>query len=75
MATIQIRRNTAAGAAASNPVLAQGEPGIETDTMLLKIGDGVTAWNDLPEEAVYVPLAQVRALIAAATAVIDGGAP
>lgn len=46
--SIQIRRNTAAAAAASNPVLALGEPGYETDTGVLKIGDGITAWNDLP---------------------------
>lgn len=46
--SIQIRRNTAAGAAASNPVLALGEPGYETDTGVLKIGDGSTAWNSLP---------------------------
>ncbi len=72
---IQIKRNTAAGAAASNPVLAAGQPGLETDTGLLKIGDGVTAWNDLPASSTYVPLAQVHALIAAATAVIDGGTP
>ena len=46
--TLQLRRNTAALAAVSNPVLAAGEPGYETDTGLLKIGDGATKWNDLP---------------------------
>lgn len=30
-----------------NPVLLEGEPGYETDTGLLKIGDGETAWNEL----------------------------
>lgn len=30
-----------------NPVLGKGEFGIEIDTGLFKIGDGVTAWNDL----------------------------
>jgi hypothetical protein len=44
---IQFRRNTAAAAATSNRVLAAGEPGFETDTNTLKIGDGTTAWNDL----------------------------
>lgn len=48
MTTIQLRRNTAAQAAADNPVLAAGEPGVETDTGKIKIGDGVTAWNTLP---------------------------
>lgn len=31
-----------------NPVLRKGEPGFVTDKNKLKIGDGVTAWNDLP---------------------------
>jgi Major tropism determinant N-terminal domain len=48
---IQVRRNTAAGAAASNPTLAQGEPGLETDTGYVKIGDGATSWNRLPYAA------------------------
>lgn len=47
MATIKLRRNTASEAASSNPVLAAGEPGWTTDTLVLKIGDGTTAWNDL----------------------------
>lgn len=43
------RRNTTAGASASNPVLDDGEMGVETDgTRGIKFGDGVTAWNDLP---------------------------
>jgi hypothetical protein len=33
--------------AAANPVLDIGEPGIENDTRVYKVGDGVTAWNDL----------------------------
>ena len=31
-----------------NPILAEGEPGVETDTLKLKIGNGFTVWNDLP---------------------------
>ena len=50
---IQIRRDTAANWTAANPVLAQGEIGIELDGLgtplvLQKIGDGVTAWASLP---------------------------
>ena len=30
-----------------NPVLDLGEPGYAYDTRVLKIGDGVTHWNDL----------------------------
>lgn len=45
---IQVRRGTAADWTAANPTLLEGEPGLETDTGLLKYGDGVTAWNELP---------------------------
>ena len=43
-----LRRDTAANWTSANPVLNQGEPGFETDTDKLKIGDGVTAWSALP---------------------------
>jgi len=42
---IQLRRDTAANWTSANPTLALGEFGMETDTMLYKIGDGTTAWN------------------------------
>ena len=38
---------TAADWTSNNPILTLGEFGYETDTDDLKIGDGVTAWNDL----------------------------
>lgn len=44
---IQIRRDTVANWIAANPVLAQGEWALETDTGLLKLGNGTTAWNSL----------------------------
>ena len=40
--------NTRSQWAAQNPVLMAGEPGLETQTSNLKIGDGRTAWNQLP---------------------------
>lgn len=43
----QFRRGTAAEWASANPILASGELGLETDTKKIKIGDGVTHWNDL----------------------------
>jgi hypothetical protein len=43
----QFRRGTAAEWIAANPTLASGEMGIETDTDLFKIGDGLTVWNSL----------------------------
>lgn len=42
---IKLRRDTATTWTATNPVLALGEPGLETDTRKVKYGDGVTAWN------------------------------
>jgi hypothetical protein len=48
MATqIKLRRDTAQNWTTSNPVLALGEPGIETDTYKFKFGDGQTAWSNL----------------------------
>lgn len=46
--TIQLRRDTAANWVSVNPVLAQGEAGVETDTRKAKLGDGATAWTGLP---------------------------
>jgi hypothetical protein len=44
---IQIRRGTAAQWTSTNPTLASGEQGFETDTGKMKIGNGATAWNSL----------------------------
>jgi hypothetical protein len=43
----QLRRDTANNWASVNPVLALGEPGVETDTLKVKVGDGSNAWNSL----------------------------
>lgn len=45
---IQLRRDTAANWTAANPVLADGEIGLERGNEYWKVGDGVTAWNSLP---------------------------
>lgn len=45
--TIRLKRGTSADWTIKNPVLEQGEPGLETDTGKFKIGDGFTAWLDL----------------------------
>jgi hypothetical protein len=44
---IQFRRDTAANWTSANPVLAEGELGLETDTGAYKIGDGTSNWNGL----------------------------
>jgi hypothetical protein len=45
--TIKLRRGTAAQWTATNPVLAEGEVGLETDTRKFKVGTGAGAWNSL----------------------------
>jgi len=44
---IKLRRDTAANWTQENPVLAEGEPGLETDTGKIKYGNGTTPWNSL----------------------------
>ena len=44
----QLRRDTAAQWASINPKLSAGEPGVETDTGQMKVGDGTKLWNALP---------------------------
>lgn len=44
---LQVRRDTAANWTSTNPTLAAGEIGFETDTLKFKIGNGSTAWNSL----------------------------
>jgi len=44
---IKLRRDTATNWTTTNPILAAGEPGLETDTGKTKYGDGVSRWNVL----------------------------
>ena len=44
---IKFRRDTAANWTSTNPVLASGEAGLETDTGLLKYGNGTSSWTAL----------------------------
>jgi len=44
---IQVRRGTASQWTSTNPTLASGEWGYETDTGKVKIGNGSTAWTSL----------------------------
>jgi hypothetical protein len=41
------RNGTALQWTNANPILAEGEMGLETDTKKFKIGDGILAWNAL----------------------------
>lgn len=44
---VQFRRDTKARWVAVNPILTEGEIGLEIDTKNIKMGDGIHAWNDL----------------------------
>jgi hypothetical protein len=44
---IKVRRDTAANWTSTNPTLAAGEMGLETDTELFKFGNGTSAWTAL----------------------------
>ena len=56
---IQLRRDTASNWTSSNPTLAQGELGIETDTNMFKVGDGSTAWTSLDYSSLSATTANV----------------
>lgn len=49
---IQLRRDVAADWTTANPILADGEVGLETDTLRFKIGNGSAAWSALPYRGV-----------------------
>lgn len=44
---LRVRRGTSAEWIDANPILSPGEPGYETDTRKMKLGDGSTAWVSL----------------------------
>lgn len=56
---IQIKRDSSSVWSSVNPVLSDGEFGFERDTNLLKIGNGSTAWSDLP----YIPLTSTASAV------------
>jgi hypothetical protein len=56
---IRLRQGLAAAWTAANPVLAQGEPGLATDTRSLRIGDGVSTWSALPSYVLDVGTANL----------------
>jgi len=45
--TIKLRRGTASQWTSSNPILADGEVGLETDTRKFKVGNGTGQWTSL----------------------------
>jgi hypothetical protein len=45
---VQLRGGTFEAMSEANPLLARREVAVEIDTGKIKVGDGVTLWNDLP---------------------------
>jgi hypothetical protein len=45
---IKFRRDTSGNWTSADPILADGEPGLETDTRKLKYGNGTSTWTVLP---------------------------
>lgn len=45
---IQIRRGTASAISKANPTLLAGQPCVELDTGMMKVGDGSKSYNSLP---------------------------
>jgi hypothetical protein len=68
---IQLRRGLASTWTSVNPVLAQGEIGIELDTYKFKWGDGVVAWNSLSYFGGGISIGDVTGLTAALAAKVD----
>lgn len=76
--TIQLRRDTLANWLAKNPVLANGEialvdknNGVGEKNWVIRIGDGTTAFENLPETA-YALSSDVQAQVDALSAEISG---
>jgi len=82
--TIKLRRDTAARWASVNPVLAQGELGLETDTGKYKFGNGASTWSalsyynqftDADKAAIVSGGGQVNTVVAGANVTIDASDP
>lgn len=75
MYRIQLRRGTAAQWIEKNPVLADGEPGYETDTRMYKVGNGISTWLELEYAASSSGASGDGSALVALTAHINASAP
>ena len=64
---LQVRRDTLANWTTENPTLAAGEMGFETDSQVMRIGDGATAFLSLPADALQYKVYGTVALLIAST--------
>ena len=62
---------TAAKWTAANPLLQRGELGVETDTRKIKVGDGITYWNDLEYAKAYSDWGNIAGDITEQTDLVD----
>lgn len=67
---IKVRRDTAANWTSTNPTLAAGEQGFETDSGLMKIGNGSAAWTSLA----YASTSTMKQLVKAGETLTRGQA-
>jgi len=49
---IQVRRGTSTEFSTANPQLGAGEPAFDTTKNFIKMGDGTTNWNNLPNHVI-----------------------
>lgn len=66
----EFRRGVSADWTSTNPILRAGEPGIETDTSKMKIGNGVSTWTALEY---FLPASDIQAMIDASITEAGGG--
>jgi hypothetical protein len=64
---LQIRRDTLINWVSTNPVLANGEMGINLDTYQYKVGDGTKTWNQLPYAGIAGPTGSSGPIISSST--------
>lgn len=70
---IQFRRDTATNWESVNPILSQGEMGLDTTNNRFKLGDGITAWNSLAYAVDFQPDGTYPDLRAQSTTASDVG--
>lgn len=52
---IQLRRGSSSEWASTNPIIAEGEVVLETDTGKFKVGNGISQYTDLPYGGISGP--------------------
>ena len=66
-ATVQLRRATSEQWSADNPILLEGEVGVDTTTGFIKVGNGSDRWSSLELQARYLTSVTSTATDVAAT--------